>query len=87
MLTTALSWFLAPRSATPLVALPPWTRSASAALLIVLALTLAVAVPPLSNVGRTDADGNRYYRAYFTADFVWHTALTAEVAEVLDAAA
>jgi len=81
VLTTALSWFLAPRSATPLVALPPWTRSASTALLIVLALTLAVAVPPLSNVGRTDADGNRYYRAYFTADFVWHTALTSEVAK------
>ncbi len=81
VLTTALTWFLAPRPATPLVPLPPWTRSASAALLIVLALTLAVAAPPLSNVGRSDADGNRYYRAYFTADFVWHTALTAEVSK------
>jgi hypothetical protein len=81
VLTTALTRFLAPRSTTPLVALPPWTRSASAGLLIVLTLTLAVAAPPLSNVGRSDADGNRYYRAYFTADFVWHTALTAEVAK------
>ena len=23
--------------------------------------------------------GTRWYRAYFTADFVWHTALTAEL--------
>jgi hypothetical protein len=45
----------------------------------VLILTLAVAAPPLSHVGRIGNDGNRYYRAYFTADFVWHTALTSEL--------
>jgi hypothetical protein len=49
--------------------------------MLVLVLTLAIAAPPLANVGRRDAAGNRYYRAYFTADFVWHTALTAEVAK------
>jgi hypothetical protein len=83
----ALAWFLAPRGAistssdAALVHLPMWTSSASTALLLVLVLTLAVAAPPLANVGRTDAAGNRYYRAYFTADFVWHTALAAEIAK------
>ena len=43
------------------------------------ALTLALAAPPLANVGARDRDGNLRYRAYFTADFVWHTALTAEL--------
>jgi hypothetical protein len=56
-----------------------WTPSGSTALLFVLVLTLAVAVPPLAHVGRIDNEGNRDYRAYFTADFVWHTALTAEI--------
>jgi hypothetical protein len=65
----------------PIVELPAWTPPASAALLIVLALTLAIAVPPFRHAGATDAAGNRYYRAYFTADFVWHEALTAEVAK------
>lgn len=77
----AVTWYLAPRSAVPLVMLPRWTPSASAALLLVLVLTIGVAAPPLANVGRTDSAGNRYYRAYFTADFVWHTALTAEIAK------
>ncbi len=49
--------------------------------MLVLILTLAIAAPPLANAGRRDAAGNQYYRAYFTADFVWHTALTAEVAK------
>ena len=79
------AWLLAPRGAissnAALVKLPVWTPPATAALFMVLVLTLAVAAPPLANVGRTDAAGNRYYRAYFTADFVWHTALTAEIAK------
>lgn len=79
--TGAVTWYLAPRSAVPLVALPRWTPSASAALLLVLVLTIGIAAPPLANVGRADSAGNRYYRAYFTADFVWHTALTAELAK------
>lgn len=78
-LAFAIVWFLAPRPPLALAPLPRWTRSASAALLLVLVLTIAVATPPLANVGRTDPAGNRYYRAYFTADFVWHTALTSEI--------
>lgn len=78
-LVSALSWFACRRIRTPSVALPQWTPGGSTALLAVLVLTLAVAVPPFAHVGRSDAEGNRYYRAYFTADFVWHTALTSEI--------
>ena len=35
---------------------------------------------PYGRIGESDAQGNRRYRAYFTADFVWHEALTAELA-------
>jgi len=73
-------WLLTSPIRGPLVRLPPWTPDATFALTLVLVLTLAIAAPPWSNVGRSDAEGNRYYRAYFTADFVWHTALTAEIA-------
>jgi hypothetical protein len=61
------------------IVLPQWTPAATAGLAAVATLTLALAVPPLANVGAVDRDGNRRYRAYFTADFVWHTALTAEL--------
>lgn len=74
-----LSWFACRRLSSPLIPLTPWTTAASTTLLLVLILTLAVAVPPFAHVGRTDSSGNRYYRAYFTADFVWHTALTSEM--------
>ena len=85
----ALAWLVAGTAAhlllgrrrDPLVALPEWTTAASAALALVLLLTLAVAVPPFARVGERDAQGNVAYRAYFTADFVWHTALTAELAK------
>ena len=56
-----------------------WRRGDSAALAALLALTLIVAVPPFARVGQRDARGARLYRAYFTADFVWHMALTAEI--------
>jgi len=78
-IVTAVSWFLCRRIAAPSVQLPPWTSGGSTALLLVLVVTLAVATPPFAHVGRTDAEGNRYYRAYFTADFVWHTALASEI--------
>jgi hypothetical protein len=32
-------------------------------------------------VSAKDRNGARLYRAYFTADFVWHMALTAELAK------
>ena len=77
--TAALAWFLCRRIGPAAVTLPAWTPAGSTALLTVLIVTLAVAAPPLSHVGRIDNDGNRSYRAYFTADFVWHTALTSEL--------
>jgi hypothetical protein len=78
-LVSAVTWFLCRRVTRAAVELPAWTPAGSTALLAVLVLTLAVATPPFAHVGRTDSEGNRYYRAYFTADFVWHTALTSEV--------
>jgi hypothetical protein len=72
-------WRALMRVQSPLIALPAWTRKSTTSLLAVLILTLVVAVPPLAKIGRLDEDGNRSYRAYFTADFVWHMALTAEL--------
>jgi hypothetical protein len=69
------------RGPEPLVELPPWGARDSMALAVSLALALAIAIPPFARAGAQDAAGNRYYRAYFTADFVWHEALTAEVAK------
>ena len=78
-LVALLTWIGLIRVRAPLVELPQWTRASTTSLLLVLILTLAVAVPPLANVGWSDKEGNRYYRAYFTADFVWHAAMTAEL--------
>jgi len=75
------TWAVGRRHDGPLISLPPWNASANAALALVLVLTLALAVPPFARVGERDEAGNRYYRAYFTADFVWHTALTSELAK------
>lgn len=82
----AAAWFLLSaasllfRRQEPLVALPRWERRDTTALLLVLLLVPALIGPPFLNVGARDADGNRHYRAYFTADFLWHVALTAELA-------
>src|SRR5439155_19884764 len=62
-----------------LVALAPWTPACSAALALVLLLAPALVAGPFARLGARDASGNRLYRAYFIADFVWHTALTAEL--------
>jgi hypothetical protein len=78
---SAVVKIVALRLPQPLAHLPPWTGRDAAALGLVLIVTLALAVPPFLNAGAHDAQGNRYYRAYFTADFVWHEALTAEVAK------
>jgi hypothetical protein len=48
---------------------------------VILSLTLVLATPPLARVGESEASGDRAYRAYFTADFVWHAAVTAELAK------
>jgi hypothetical protein len=78
--TLAISWLAAGRRSSPLVALDRWTRKDALALGAALLVALAIAIPPLARVGASDATGTRYYRAYFTADFLWHRALTAEVA-------
>jgi hypothetical protein len=57
----------------------PWTRRDTTALLLVLLLVPALAGRPFARLGERDTEGNRYYRAYFTADFVWHMAVTAEL--------
>jgi hypothetical protein len=79
MIVGVVAWLLTRGLPAPLIALPPWTRRDTRALLAVWLLTLIVAIPPFARVGARDAEGNRYYRAYFTADFVWHTALVAEM--------
>ena len=62
-----------------LVTLPAWTAPDARTLILLLLLVPAVFVFPYKNLGAQDAQGNRFYRAYFTADFIWHTALTAEL--------
>lgn len=64
---------------SPLITLPSWSRRDSTALLIVLLLVPLLMWLPYSHNGAPDATGTRYYRAYFTADFLWHMALTAEL--------
>jgi hypothetical protein len=61
------------------VELTAWRPADSLGLAAILALTLALSTPPFARIGEIDAQGDRAYRAYFTADFVWHTALTAEL--------
>lgn len=70
-----------PLRAVPLVPLPAWTATDTAALLLVLVIVPVLIGPPLARVGSVDANGNRLYRAYFTADFVWHAALVAELSK------
>lgn len=77
---TAATWIVIPRDA-PLVALPAWSRRDSSALAAVLLLVPLLFVFPYRNLGAADARGTRYYRAYFTADYLWHVALTSELAK------
>jgi hypothetical protein len=77
-LIAVVTWLLA-RRAGPAIVLPPWGRSEVRAFCLLLLLVPAVFLFPYRNLGAQDANGNRFYRAYFTADFIWHTALTAEL--------
>jgi hypothetical protein len=75
----ALTWSLTRLRAGPAVVLPSWTRRDTTALLCALVIVPLLVVPVFRNVGAVDTEGNRHYRAYFTADFAWHVALTGEL--------
>lgn len=78
-LLSRVTWYALARRSPPLVQLEPWRRPDLVAYALVMVLTILVAAPPLATIGVRDEQRNRYYRAYFTADFVWHMALTAEI--------
>lgn len=82
VVATLLSWaavrVLPP---APLVDLPRWTTGHAVALMLLLLLVPTLVARPFARLGEVDRDGNHLYRAYFIADFVWHTALTAELAK------
>ena len=79
LLVTACASWLVVGIRPAAVEIPPWTPAATCSLAAVVVLTVALAAPPLAAVGQRDAAGNQRYRAYFTADFVWHAAMTAEL--------
>jgi hypothetical protein len=70
---------LARRIVAPILPLPAYTASDTRAIALTLLLAAVVMYVPYRNLGRADGAGTRYYRAYFTADFFWHTALAAEL--------
>jgi hypothetical protein len=80
-LLSGAAWIVGrrPSALEPLAPLPSWSTRDTAALLLTLLLVPALMGPPYGNLGRPDSEGNRYYRAYFTADFLWHAALTHEL--------
>ncbi len=80
-LISAGTWLAVWRPGKPLVDLPSWSPREAQILILLLLIVPAVFLFPYKNLGSFDAEGNRLYRAYFTADFIWHTALTAELAK------
>ena len=74
-----LAW-LATRHLQPVALLPSWSRRDSLALTLVLLVVPVLLWQPFRHIGAPDEQGARRYRAYFTADFLWHVALTAELA-------
>ena len=77
-LASAATWIWVPRD-EGLVTLPEWTPATTSALCGVLLLVPLLTSAPFLRIGEIDDAGNARYRAYFTADFVWHEALTAEL--------
>jgi hypothetical protein len=73
------TWSTLVRRRPPLVPLPRWSAGDTLALVLVLGLVPALVGPAFLHVGQRDTDGTRQYRAYFTADVVWHAALTTEL--------
>jgi len=83
LLLCALSWAAARvLGPAPLVPMGAWTSADTRALLLVVLLVPVLMGPPYRNLGRTDDAGYKYYRAYFTADFVWHSALALELGKL-----
>ena len=76
----AVAAALAGRLRGPVVSLRAWTPRDTVALSGVLLLVPALMAAPYRSLGALDDQGHRTYRAYFTADFVWHVALTSELA-------
>ena len=74
-------WLLWRSSTSPVVTLPAWTRRDSTAFVLLMLLVPALMGRPYATLGSLDDSGNHQYRAYFIADFVWHTAMTAELAK------
>ena len=74
------SWGLLSSRREPAVDLPRWNERATVSLCAVVLLVPLLVARPYGRIGSSDAEGNKRYRAYFTADFVWHEALTAELA-------
>jgi hypothetical protein len=56
-----------------------WSRRDLTIFAVVVLVAPLLMAGPYRNLGIADASGTRYYRAYFTADFVWHVALTSEL--------
>ena len=67
------------RTSRVLVHLPAWHRADSVALICSLLMVPLLLAGPFSRIGDPDEEGRRRYRAYFTADFLWHVALSAEL--------
>jgi hypothetical protein len=78
----AMAMIVTRRLREPLVALPSWTRRDTAALCGTLLIVPLLVAVPFARVGETDEAGTHKYRAYFTADLVWHVALTSQLAHL-----
>ena len=80
-----ITWSLlrvAPTTRAPLVDLPAWTARDTRALCLLLLLVPLIVGLPFRHIGAVDNDGAHRYRAYFTADFLWHMALTAQLSQL-----
>jgi hypothetical protein len=75
------AWAFAQRFEAPFVVLPQWTARDTTALVLLLLMVPALVTRPFTRLGSSDAAGNQQYRAYFIADFFWHTAVAAELAK------
>lgn len=66
-------------TAAPWLGGPRWTRRDVRALALVLLIVPVLMYRPLARVNSVSDDQSLRVRAYFTADFVWHMAVVAEL--------